>query len=530
MPRTDDRLATPALPEDGPPTPTPTARTPRAVYRKLGQAPPPAKPPVEVIVLNRMGFGPRPGDVERVRAMGLAAYVEEQLNPDTLDENLYLQRAAGVDLSLLDATVQTLWARRALPDFSAQQAAFRQVRLHAFLRAIYGRAQLREVLVDHWHNHFNVYGPQYPGHFLWPDHDRRIRRNVFGNFRRFLEDMALSGPMLYYLDNQYNRKSGTNENYARELFELHTMGVAAYIPGIPPSDPKIIYPGYRDADVYDAARCFTGWMVADSSSNPLIGNTGQSIIYEAEHDIGQKYVLNAFIQQNQSALSDGRAVLDRLAEHPATATNVVTRLARRLVSDTPSKSLINAGVAAFTAYRQADDQLRHTYRALLAHPDFTEVWGEKVKRPFESIVAALRATEATWSWSDSFDYGYGLIGQRLFEWGPPDGYPDKREAWTSSTQLIRRWNFINALCDNDVTGTTTTLGALNPSDTRPAALVAWWANRLLGYIPPEAELQPIVDFLARGRNPQFPLPQEDLADRTNALVALILQMPAAQLR
>jgi uncharacterized protein (DUF1800 family) len=483
-----------------------------------------------VILLNRIAFGPRPGDVERVRAMGVTAYLEEQLNPDAIDDSLYQQKAAAVDLSLIGAPVPTLWARRSLRDYREQQAAFRQVRTRAFLLAIYSRAQLREVLVDHWHNHFNVYGPQYPGYFLWPDHDERIRRNIFGNFRAFLEDMALSGPMLYYLDNQYNRKSGTNENYARELFELHTMGVAAYIPGIPPSDPKVVYPGYRDADVYDAARCFTGWMVADNPWNPAIGDTGLSIVSEAEHDIGQKYVLNAFIQQNQSALTDGRMVLDRLADHPATAINVVTRLARRLVSDTPSRSLINAGVAAFTANRKANDQLRQTYRALLSHPDVTEVWGEKIKRPFESVVAALRATEADWRWTDSFDWHYGLIGQRLFEWGPPDGYPDRREAWTSSTQLIRRWSLINALCANDIEGTTTNLLAVSPSDTRPTALVAFWTKRLLGYTPPAAELQPIIDFLARGRNPQFPLPAADVADRTSALVALILQMPAAQLR
>lgn len=499
-------------------------------YRKLGQAPPPAKPPVEVIVLNRIAFGPRQGDVDRLRASGLPAYFEEQLHPDGIDDSPLAQAAAGVDLSLLPATVPALWARRTLPDFNARGLAFRQVRTAAFLRAIYSRKQLQEVLVDHWHNHFNVYGPQDPGHYLWPDHDARIRRNLFGNFRKLLEEMATSGPMVYYLDNQFNRKSGTNENFARELFELHAMGVQAYIPGIPPSDPKIVYPGYRDADVYDAARCFTGWMVADNANNAAIGNTGATIFYEAEHDIGQKYVLNAFIQQNQSAANDGRMVLDRLAAHPATATNVVTRLARRLVADTPSKSLIAAGVAAFTANLQADDQLRKTYAALLNHPDFTEVWGEKVKRPFESVVAALRATGATWAWSDEFDYTYGAIGHRLFEWGPPDGFPDKREAWTSSTQLVRRWNLINWLCQGEIQGTTMALTARTPGDVRPVALAAYWTKELLGYTPPESEIQPLVDFLARGRNPGFPLPESAINERTNALAALIFQMPAALLR
>lgn len=480
------------------------------------------KPPIEVIALNRLAFGPTPSELTRMRAMGLSAYIEEQLNPERIDDSACEARLAALALPYLDADVPTLWAL----SYSEGERAFASVRTATWVRAIYSRRQLQEVLVDHWHNHFNIYGRAYPIFSVWPDYDRRIRRNIFGNFRAFLEDIATSTAMLYYLNNVTNSRAGPNENYARELFELHSLGVAAYKPGVQTRDPT--WSGYQDWDVYEAARCFTGWSVNNEKST---GNTGEFLYKSAWHDYYQKQVLNTQIMPNQRPLQDGRDVLDLVARHPATARFVATRLARRLVSDEPSESLITAAATAFADHRDAPDQLRKVTRVILTHPDFTSVWGEKFKRPFEMVAYALRATNASWTWTSTFNWNMSLVGQRLFEWSPPTGYPDTRGAWLTSTYLLRRWNFLNSLCEGGVSGTTVNLVAETPAASVTARqIVRYWADRVLGYRLSESELAPFYDFMARGRNLDLALPTAERNGRINSLVALILSSPYAQWR
>lgn len=486
-----------------------------------------ARPPVEVIFLNRAGFGPRPGDVERVRAMGVAAYLEEQLHPETIDDSSCDARVAAVAPRYQSLTLAELWARRTLPDTAEFWKARDEARTITWLRAIYSRRQLYELLVDHWHNHFNVYSGAYPIYLLWPDHDRRIRRNVFGNFRVFLEEIATSPAMLYYLDNSSNQLGGPNENFSRELLELHTLGVTAYRPGVASSTPD----GYTDADVREVARCFTGWTLRNRSWDPAFGDTSEFFYYAPWHDTGAKTVLGTTIPANQPPLKDGRDVLDLLARHPATARQVATRLARRLVADEPSASLVEAGARAYLDHLNAPDQLRHVVRALLSHPDASTVWGEKIRRPFEALVAFLRATEAEWRWTDYFAWQVSRAGQPLWEWSAPNGYPDERTAWLGSTQLTARWSVFNALAENLVDGTTTSLAAKHPPGiTTPRQIAGYWVERLLGYRPPEAEWWPLVEFVARGRNPDVALPSDLIAKRIHSLAALVLQLPAAQLR
>lgn len=526
----------PAGPPAGPPAPAtamvPASRSLRRALARITQNVALGRPPAVAIAVNKMAFGPRPGEIASIADAGLPAYIEQQLYPETIDDSALDARLAALGITTLqNADVPTLWARKALKDSNEQWRAYMETLNITWMRAIFSNREFLEVLVDHWHNHFNVFAPTYPIYLIWTDHDRRIRKNVFGNFRLFLEEIAQSTAMLYYLDNSSNQVAGPNENYGRELFELHTMGAAAYTPGIEAPTPGQTYEGYRDFDVYEAARCFTGWTVRNRSWDTAVGDTGEFYYRQDWHDRFSKYVLNNWIQAEQPPLKDGRDVLDRLASHPATALNVVTRLARRLVSDTPSESVIQAGVDAFLANRDKPDQLRHVYRAILTHGDFTTVWGEKIKRPFEMMVSVLRATNTQWTWTSSFDYYSGQVGQALWEWPSPNGYPDVRQSWSSSIQLIQRFNFTNSICNDQIDGAKPDLAAQMPASVQsPRDIVNFWVARLLGYTLSEPELQPLYDYVASGRNLDIPLSSDVRARRVAGVAALILQSPAAQLR
>ena len=490
-------------------------------------------PPVEVVALNRMAFGPWPGDVGRVRQMGLPAYIEEQLNPQSITDTDCDTRIANAGFLYLNATVKTLW------ELDDSDVPWDEVFWSTWTRAIYSKKQLQEVLVDHWHNHFNVYSfLARETERLWPDYHRRIRKNVFGNFRTFLEDIASSPTMLYYLDNYNSERGAPNENYARELFELHTMGVDAYVPGTPAPQPGTTATVYHDSDVYAAARAFAGWTIRNRPWDGDFGDTGEFFYFADFHSqTDLKCVLNTCLAFNQPAMKDAHDVLDLIAYHPATARNVSKRLARRLVADEPSESLIQAGVSAFLANKSKNDQLRHVYRALLTHPDFTSNWGQKVKRPHEAIVSAMRATKAELKFSNDFYYNVRNLGQPLYEWNPPDGYSDKKRVWLSSLRMARRWSFFNYLClewlgDSDATTTrVNVMTQMGGALTTPRQIVNFWVDRLLGYRLSDDEMEPLYDFMARGRNLDIALPADEREiERVASLVGLVLATPSTQVR
>jgi uncharacterized protein (DUF1800 family) len=229
------------------------------------------------------------------------------------------------------------------------------------------------------------------------------------------------------------------------VFELHTLGAENYL-GVKrqsdvPVDPEGRPVGYVDDDVYEATRCFTGWTVANNDSGPG-GNTGLFLYRDDWHDRFQKTVLGRFIPADQSAMKDGRDVLDALAEHPGTARHVCRKLCRRLISDDPPEGLVQSAADLFLAQKEAADQLKQVVRHILRSTAFRSTWGEKIKRPFEAIVSALRATNADFtirlddSDSNSFLWLYSNIGQDLFSWESPDGYPDVKEAGRAR----RRWS------------------------------------------------------------------------------------------
>ena len=465
----------------------------------------PAKPDDKTIlhVLNRIGYGARPGDVERVRQIGLAAYIDQQLHPERIADTEMTARLAGFDTLTKSSRelaeeyfVPALQARQEVkrnaasdpamaqkPDAAAdgkpvrtaaQMEAARKSRdvlaeltAQKVLRAAYSERQLAEVMTDFWFNHFNVFAGKGPtGQYLTEYERDVIRRHALGKFRDLLGATAESPAMLFYLDNWQsadpdadNRrmrmgpnaggidrpgetarlgrpmprrfppaleqrpvaprpKRGLNENYGRELMELHTLGVDG---------------GYTQQDVVNVARAFTGWTIEGPRQ-------GGSFRFEPRiHDSQDKIVLGHKIKAG-GGQSDGEKVLDILASHPATATFISTKLVRRFVSDTPPPALVERAAATF---RETGGNIREVVRTILTSPEFfsAEAYRAKVKSPFEFVVSAVRATGTRVEDARPLVQAVNQLGMPLYMCQPPTGYPDKAEAWVNTGALLNRMNF-----------------------------------------------------------------------------------------
>ncbi|MEM7035112.1 MAG: DUF1800 family protein [Chloroflexota bacterium] len=523
---------------------------------------PQSTPSLAVIALNRMGFGPRPGDVASFNALGnndnarLQAYVDQQLNPDSIDDSAFEAMVAAEGFATIDKSLNDLWVDHYLnyvnsrpPEYTNSTWSWRNISIDdaerlTFDRALHSKRQLQEVLADFWHNHFNVYGHDFTIRTIFMHYDREvIRKNMLGNFRQMLEDVAKSTAMLYYLDNRSNSGGTPNENYARELFELHTMGAENYLGTLPqasvPTDSNGLPIAYVDDDVYGATTCFTGWQVDTS--------TGEFFYDSSDHFPNQKIVFGTVIPANQAPLKDGQDVLDMLASHPGTARYVCRKLCRRLISDNPSESTVQAAADVFLAQKDAADQLKQVVRVILLSDEFKTTWGEKIKRPFEAIVSGLRGIGSDYwisrypfsnSESDlhgSFFSSYDDIGQCLFNWQAPTGYPDTRDDWNGTVSLLQRWRMFNWMFDWwDGSQFVIDVVAMTPTTNPTAnALVDYWVNRILNRSMDAADREQIVDFMAQGRNPDFDLPLEtdvDTQDRVQMMVSLILNSPDFQWR
>jgi uncharacterized protein (DUF1800 family) len=459
-------------------------------------APPPSAPGADeavIHVLNRVGFGPRPGDVERVRAAGVQHYVDEQLRPERIADDQISARLANlttVRMTLQEITdeierpsIEARHDRRLQagsepaapmrPDPTRQKANSLVVELseQKLLRAIYSERQLQEVLVDFWFNHFNVDARKGRTRFFLTSYERdAIRPHILGKFRDLLEATAKSPAMLFYLDNfmsadpngphVVNRsrigarafaarrgvgiagqprsdgdaqsaapqqpRRGLNENYARELMELHTLGVDG---------------GYTQRDVVEVARAFTGWTIA----NP---RQGVGFRFEPRlHDPGEKVVLGHKIAAG-GAESDGEQVLDLLARHPSTARFIATKLAQRFVSDTPPAALVDRAAKRF---RDTGGDLREVTRTILTSPEFlaSDAYRAKLKTPFEFVVSAVRASGVAIDDARPLVRELQQLGMPLYMCQPPTGYKDTADAWANAGALVGRMNFALQLTRNN---------------------------------------------------------------------------------
>lgn len=510
-----------------------------------------APPSAEVIAMSRMAFGPRPDYASEIsNAGGITGYIDQQLNPTAIVDTECDNRLAALNFQTLNLSLTQLWnGYYRSTSYPTYYTPFWEVRNAAFIRAVYSKRQLLEVLVDFWHNHLNVQASQSPIRSVFAQYDRDvIRAHALGNFRAMLEAMARSTAMLYYLDNVYSEDSGPNENFARELFELHTLSAEFYHPEYTIDNvPAGFYTnnvGYIDSDVYESARAFTGWSVANGDSQSGGINDGSFKYKETWHDRFQKLVLGHQIPNDQAPLKDGHDVLDYVATHPATATNIAKKLCRRLIGDNPPQAVVDAAKATFLANPAASDQLKQVVRAILISTEFQTTWGQKVKRPFEHVVSALRAVSVPNSitqpvntfasgYSDAI-YGYfNPIGQPLFEWAPPTGYPDQAGYWLSSNGLLKRWNFFNYACElnsggtwSRITGIKIDLRAEMPADRTTAnQIVDFWLDRILHRPIEPADRSALVTFMAQGTNPDTPLSTNTINSRLRGLAALIFNSP-----
>jgi uncharacterized protein (DUF1800 family) len=372
--------------------------------------------------------------------------------------------------------------RKVLEDYYVKNGLQRPQRIMAelqasrILRAVYSERQLQEVMVDFWTNHFNVFAGKGADRWLLPAYDRdTIRPNAMGKFSELLSATAQSPAMLFYLDNfqsvspdanrgrgmqrpnapAQQQRRGINENYARELMELHTLGVDG---------------GYTQKDVQEVARCFTGWTIFQPRGGGAAVNAmmrgdaarrtpGTFFFNPRAHDDGEKTVLGHKIPAG-GGLKDGLAVLDILAHHPATAKFIATKLVRHFVSDTPPPALVNRVAAAFT---KSDGDIRETLKAIFFSDEFNspEAYRAKIKRPFELVVSAIRTLGADTNGGPGTHQWIARMGEPLYGFQTPNGYSDAAESWVNTGGLLERMNFGLALAGNRVQGTRVDLAKLN---------------------------------------------------------------------
>lgn len=509
-----------------------------------------APPTSEVIIMNRLAFGPRPDYLAEIAAAGgIDGYIEQQLDPASLADPDCDARLALFGFASLNLPLSQLWQTYRNGDVGNTRLdyiPFYETRTATWLRAVHSKRQLFEVMVDFWHNHFNIYGLQREVRSVWAHYDRDvIRTHALGNFRTFLEAVAQSTAMLYYLDNVFSQNKGPNENYARELFELHTLGAAVYYPEYTiDTVPATFYTnntGYIDSDVYEAARAFTGWSVANDVQS---GGDGTFLYKTDWHDRFQKQVLGQQIINDQPALKDGQDILTWLSAHPATATHVVTKLCRHLIADNPAPAVVAAATTTFLANQNAPDQIKQTVRTILNTTEFRSTWGQKVKRPFTQVVSALRAVapanatilapRTDYQEPDPFFAAYSRLGQPLFEWESPTGYPNVAAYWLNVNGLLNRWNFFIKACEvtaqtlpwSIISGIRFNLRAELPTGyITPHQIVDFWIDHLLHRPINKGDREALVAFMTQGADPDTPLTEAQIDERIQGLVALIFTSP-----
>jgi uncharacterized protein (DUF1800 family) len=545
--------------------------------------------------INRLGFGPRPGDVDRIMKDGLDTWIAEQLHPEQIPDRAVEARLS--DYPTLRMSASSIWERYYAPALEArkekkrqaagdsgdsgmpksetaepdsQAAAVHEMRekippderprrvieeltAQRIIRAAESERQLNEVMVDFWMNHFNVYAGKGVDRVYLTTYERdTIRPHIWGRFEDLLLATAKSPAMLFYLDNARSiaapgnrpeggralrvggmggrglragrtpildtdetimaarrhqgagQKGGLNENYAREIMELHTLGVDG---------------GYTQTDVTELARVLTGWTIA----RPEEG--GGFVFRERAHDVKSKVVLGIRFAAG-GGMDEGERMIHLLAHHPSTAHHIAFQLCQRLIADDPPKSAVDRVAKKFL---DSDGDLRQTVKAVIDSPEFwaPQYYRAKIKSPFEYVISAVRATDATLDNPLPIAHALNQIGEGLYLAQPPTGYSDAASAWMNTGALLNRLNFALSLAAGKLPGAHVDVTKLIPAADAadPRRSVDALAAALIG-----GELAPSTRTTIEARIAEQKAPTADPWDNTQlpTVVGLILGSPEFQ--
>ncbi len=453
--------------------------------------------------LNRISYGVRAVDYERAQSLGIEAYLDEQLHPENLDDREV--EALLARMPILEMDRKSIFRLQ-----NGNNRAYWAMIRSMLLRAVYSERQLLERMTEFWTDHFNV-----PANFDWnPDlisYHRLMRQHALGSFRDLLFASARHPAMLYYLNNASSHKDHPNENYARELLELHTLGVDG---------------GYSEADVKAVARAFTGWTDHPASED--------GFYFDGErHDDDEKLIL-AYNLPAGRGIEDGLQVLSILAEHPATARFLCHKLCVRFVSDTPPTSLVDSLSEVWSA---TGGNIQAVLRSLFLSEAFQQSQGRKFRRPLDFFIGALRATGTQVHDQWALERLLQDLGQVPFGWQPPDGYPDIAAAWLSTSGLLARWNTAMFLTHGVSSDTDWQYGgALAEFITRlPAVetvreLVRAVSHDVFGRVLSDDALAVFIDYASDGAGGEEPVSRALLSRKTASLYGLMLASAQYQWR
>ncbi len=486
----------------------------------------------ETNALNRITFGARAQEIARAQAIGWSAWVEEQLNPpagDDPDVAVHISQLAmrikyagqapfgnipgwePVDqtrrLTTLSLDNAGLWdiARRSDVSLAPNERYRIQQEMNAvtWVRNVHSRYQVREFMSDFWNNHFTI-GRQecIYGTASLPLYDTQvIRPRVFGNFRDLLGAVARSPSMLRFLNNSESTADHPNENYARELLELHTLGGPAYLGLTAPASlgtvdvvGRQVAAGFTDQDIIQASRALSGWTLEQGQAGPngILPFTGNFIFNPLQHNTRAGQFMGVDLSR-LSGMAQGELILDIVAHHPATADFMVRKIARRIFGDNPPEGAIHGAKGVWLTTRDRPDQIKQVMRAFtISSAEQMGLPPTKVRRPYERLMAFLRTTDTVINAYDGAWLMFSGLGDGMFVWATPEGRPDIDVQWQTAAANLETWNTLLQIMNTPSLRTTMFNQTPVEYATSAIQIVEYWVGRMVGRALRPAAMQALI--------------------------------------